>query len=258
MKFDLHVHTNASTDSSQPVDMAIAAAKKAGLDGIAVTNHNTLTYSSLEDFILIPACEYTTDGGHLLTYFINSPLDAGLTQDEKGRYPWREIVRRAHEMGGLVFIAHPCAPMIERDEEIFSQVDGLEGYNARILHSRGSKGANSRARELARKYNLPLSAGSDGHYSGEVGAAYFECDVASSNNEDKLSEIKSALKSGRGKIYGGRASAFWRLCSAWCKTRRTREWGRIPRLIPRTARWLLLSLRPKKTPEYIDAAGGKL
>ncbi len=252
MKLDLHVHTRASADSPETLENMISAAKSAGLDGIAVTDHDCFSnVPKNEEFILIPACEYTTDGGHMLAYFINGPIDVGLEKDEKGRYPWREIVRRAHEMGGLVFLAHPYAPEMTRDDELFASIDGIEGYNARIEHSLNRK-ANLYAQKKASELNLPVSAGSDGHYSREVGAAYFECDVTADTHEDKLSQIYSALKRGEGRIYGGRAKAIWKVKSGWLKTRRLRDWKRIPKLIPRTVRGILLSFLPKKSPQYID------
>ena len=257
MKFDLHVHSEGSFDSFEKLEHIIAAAKKAGLDGVAVTDHNVASIShrdaDSDGFILIPGAEYATDAGHLLTYFITAPLDEGLKKDEKGRYPWREIVRRAHDMGGLVFLAHPYAPKFNRDEAIFAELDGIEGYNARVELSR-ERGANLRARSKAKELGLPLSAGSDGHSAAEVGSAYFECEVTAEACEDKLAEIKSALKEGRGKIYGGRSSSIYKIKSGWYKTVKIRQWKRIPLMLLRTLRGLVLAVKPKKVPEFIAHA----
>ncbi len=253
MKFDLHVHSSASFDSPEKIENIITAAKAAGLDGIAVTDHNVVSDLHCDGFILIPGCEYATDAGHLLTYFVTDSLADGLKKDEKGRYPWREIVNRAHEKGGLVFLAHPYAPKFNRDEAIFGEIDGIEGYNARIELSR-EKNANLRARSKARELQLPMSAGSDGHYANEIGAAYFECEVTADDYKDKLEEIKSALKNGRGKIYGGRSSSVYKIKSGWYKTVRSRKWKRIPLMMLRTLRGLALALKPKKAPEFIAPA----
>lgn len=253
MKFDLHVHTRASFDSPEKLENIIASAKAAGLDGIAVTDHNVAASPRCDGFILIPGCEYSTDAGHLLTYFISGSLTDGLDKDEKGRYPWREIIRRAHNDGGLVFLAHPYAPAVKRDEAVFGEIDGIEGYNARVELSR-IKGANLRARMKAHELNLPLSAGSDGHYAAEVGSAYFECDVGNGSCDEKLAEIKSALKNGSGKIYGGRSSSIHKVKSGLYKTVRKREWKRIPLMTVRTLRGLALTLLPKKAPEFIAPA----
>lgn len=81
MKFDLHVHTNFSDGLFRPeevVDLAI----KQGLQGIAITDHDTIlgieaavNYGKLHNFIVIPGiefgCTYKNEEVHLLGYFIN-------------------------------------------------------------------------------------------------------------------------------------------------------------------------------------------
>ncbi|HJJ91962.1 MAG TPA: PHP domain-containing protein, partial [Methanocorpusculum sp.] len=44
---DLHVHTNASADGHCPVEKVLERAKAAGLDAVAVTDHDT-TVSALK------------------------------------------------------------------------------------------------------------------------------------------------------------------------------------------------------------------
>lgn len=247
MKFDLHVHTDLSPDSPASVSQMVKTAKAAGLDGIAIANHDAFIFpESLDDFLIIPACEYTTDAGHLLTYFINSPLDSGLEKDSRGRYPWREIASRAHAQGGLVFLAHPYAPEVEREEAVFDGIDGIEIYNARIEHSR-SVNANLRAQIKAQEKNLPFSCGSDAHFSAEVGAAYWECDCALT-----LDSVYDALKNKKGRVYGGTASPLYRISSQWLKLYRLRAWRVIPKLIPRTLRALIISLKPKKKTSLVN------
>ena len=56
---DLHVHTNASADGHCPVEKVLERAKAAGLDAVAVTDHDTtvsaLKALSLEsEVIMIP------------------------------------------------------------------------------------------------------------------------------------------------------------------------------------------------------------
>lgn len=69
MRVDLHVHTTASDGKNTPVEM-VAAAKRAGLGAIAVTDHNTLEgWKDLDinsDFVVVPGVELSTDKGHLL------------------------------------------------------------------------------------------------------------------------------------------------------------------------------------------------
>ncbi|MDM7913276.1 MAG: PHP domain-containing protein, partial [Methanotrichaceae archaeon] len=74
MRFDLHVHSNYS-DGRDDVKTILKAAKKRGLDGIAITDHDSLGGSRaarriIKDLelkmILIPGVEVTTADGHLL------------------------------------------------------------------------------------------------------------------------------------------------------------------------------------------------
>ncbi len=247
MKFDLHVHTDVSADSPASVEQMIKAAKSAGLDGIAIANHDTFIHPASDNgFLLIPACEYTTDAGHLLTYFINAPLDTDLNKDARGRYPWRDIVSRAHAQGGLVFLAHPYAPEVAREDAVFDEIDGVEIYNARIEHSRSVK-PNLRAQLKALEKDLPFSSGSDAHYPAEIGVAYWECD-----GDLTLESVYNALKNKSGRVYGGTASPIYRISSQWIKLFRLRAWRVIPKLIPRTVRALIISFKPKRKVTLIN------
>ena len=68
LKIDLHVHTDHS-DSVSSVDEVIDAARRRGLDGIALTDHETITTPTRElaaDLIIIPGVEVETSEGHIL------------------------------------------------------------------------------------------------------------------------------------------------------------------------------------------------
>ena len=252
MKFDLHVHTDASPDSRTTVAAAVRAAKKAGLDGIALANHNKFVIPPQTDgFVIIPACEYSTDAGHLITYFINSPLDEGLEKNAQGQYHWRDILERARAQNAIIILAHPYSPeWANRDDEVYTAVDGIEAYNARIEHA-AAKEPNPRAQEKIRNLGCAFTAGSDAHFAREIGAAYWEYDAESGT----LSEIYDALKSGTGRVYGGCAKAIWRPLSSWQMMFATKRWGRIPNLIARTAKATLQLIHPRRKPEPVDMKG---
>src|ERR671932_2054425 len=77
---DLHTHTFFSGDGVSSPEDNIAAARKKGLHGFAVTDHNTcdaVTYlldkgllredgQPVDGFLIIPGVEVTTAEGHLL------------------------------------------------------------------------------------------------------------------------------------------------------------------------------------------------
>lgn len=253
LRLDLHVHTDLSQDSSTSLSDMLHAAKLKGLSGLAVTNHNVCTPSAQEEgLFIIPAAEYTTDAGHLLCYFLTAPLEKGLSKDEQGRYSWQEIVSRAHAQGALVFLAHPFAPCVERDNGIYAAIDGVEVYNARIVHSRADR-PNDRAQALCLAHQKACAAGSDAHFADEVGAAYWVCDVPTEGRtaHEVLDDIKFCLQNNLGRIYGGTASPIFRPMGQWVKLKKTHKKHCVFRLIPRFLRALYLATKGRKMPEEI-------
>ena len=73
---DLHVHTTrGSSDSSLTPEAMIVEAKRIGLKGICITEHNTLWDKSIfkefayrHDMLLIRGVEVDTDMGHVLAF----------------------------------------------------------------------------------------------------------------------------------------------------------------------------------------------
>ena len=82
MKFDLHLHTNHSDGRLNPAEIVDLAVEK-GLDGIAITDHDTTTGISeaiershkYNNFKVIPgiefSCVYQNEDVHILGYFID-------------------------------------------------------------------------------------------------------------------------------------------------------------------------------------------
>ncbi len=247
MKFDLHVHSKCSIDSQAEFEKIYNAARKKGLSGIAICDHNVFTKApECDDLIIIPGAEYSTDAGHILIYFLNE--DLGLTHNGKNIYNWLEVVDSAHAQGALCFLAHPFAPKKERTQEVWDSVDGIEVYNARIEHTR-IKNANLNAQEAAILSKKPFSAGSDAHFPSEVGAAFWECDV-----DLTLDSIKEALVSKKGKVYGATACPLCQPASQWIKMMKLKTYSNAPKNI---ARFILSFLRlfKKKHRGYIDMKG---
>ena len=101
---DLHVHTNASADGHCPVEKVLERAKAAGLDAVAVTDHDTtvsaLKALSLEsEVIVIPGIEVSTKDGHVLIL--------GTTKEYEAGKPADETIAEAHADGCVTVIPHP-------------------------------------------------------------------------------------------------------------------------------------------------------
>ncbi|WP_256566134.1 PHP domain-containing protein [Natrinema gelatinilyticum] len=168
-RYDLQVHTDASPCSSTPPERVAQAAVNAGLDGIAVTDHDTLTNvdavreAAPDDLEVISAVEVTTTEGHLLG------LD--VTEAPPPTDPLA-VVDHIHDQGGLAVLSHPFDTLrqyYETDLEILADaVDGVEGVNSRCVRRR----FNERATGFADDHDLPVTGGSDAHFPMEVGRAY--------------------------------------------------------------------------------------
>lgn len=70
LKIDLHVHAHYSDGLGTPEDILEHAMKK-GLDGLAITDHNTLDgYFRAREIdsglFIVPGFEVTTEAGHIL------------------------------------------------------------------------------------------------------------------------------------------------------------------------------------------------
>lgn len=218
MKFDLHVHTRHSYDSKMSTDELCAAAKAAGLSGVAVCDHNVFrAHKSRDGIYIIPACEFSTDIGHLVAYFLKSPIEEKLMRDEHGRFYWMDVCHAAHDDGALIFYAHPFSPAHTFPKSLAEHIDGIEVFNARVVHSR-IHDANEKALRLCREMKKPFSAGSDAHCPSEVGRTYWECDLPDNaiNEPDFEEKLKSELLSCRGRVFAGASSPFTVLA---CKRR---------------------------------------
>lgn len=208
---DLHLHTSASHDClSEPRDV-VAAAREAGLDRIAVTDHNeiegALAARSLDAALVIVGEEVrTAEGLDLIGLFLNRRIAAGAT--------FRETARAIRAQGGIVYLPHPFDGRRGTDEAFLDRVedciDVVEGFNARVHDAE----ANRRARAWADDRGLPLGAGSDAHLLPEIGRGRVRLP---SFREDPR-ELLEAL--GRGRLEG-RASGRWvHLGSTWARIRK--------------------------------------
>ncbi len=190
MKVDLHVHTWYSRDSGNSPKLVLKMMNSRGIDAIAVTNHNTTR--GWEDFPrsrVIPGIEFSTDKGHLLGLW----LDLDYTQPR--RLAFDEALDIIRDNSGIAIIAHPFdyrrSWRFDKGYMYYARrVDGIEVCNYKNKSMKG----NERARRIAERYGLLMSAGSDAHFPDEVGMVYVE-----SESQD-LEEFRGDFLKGRIKI----------------------------------------------------------
>lgn len=105
---DLQSHSHHS-DAPGTLEDLVAAARRRGLDFLAVTEHNTVSHLpylaawSGPDLLLIPGEEVTTYYGHMNAWGISRWLDFRCRTAEE----MRAVIDAAHAMGALVSINHP-------------------------------------------------------------------------------------------------------------------------------------------------------
>ena len=179
MKIDCHCHTIYSKhflwgyDSlNKPRDLIKAAIKK-GMDGIAVTDHDTVKGSlvtarvarSFKGFLVITGSEIKTKEGEIQGLGIKEDVPKGLSIEE--------TVERIHDLGGISVAVHPFGSYLLRKGVEYSatKADAIEIFNAANLFKR----SNEKARLLAIRFKKPVTAGSDAHNIREVGNAGIVC-----------------------------------------------------------------------------------
>jgi len=208
LKADLHIHTEYSIDCQTTLDQIISRCLELGINCIAITDHGTiegaLEMQRIAPFRTIVAEEILTPHGEIMGMFLKETVPSGLTIEQ--------TTSKIKAQGGLVCIPHPfdairstgLGPKII--EKILDQIDIIEVFNSRSPFPWDS----SRARDFARKYGIPGSAGSDAHALGEIGNAYIEMPEFNSREEF----LKSLAQ---GKIFGHMSNPLGHFASTWAR-----------------------------------------
>lgn len=172
-RVDLHVHSSATAGGLSSLDELVHSARKAGLDAIAITDRDYCTPvpTEMRGILLIPGCEVSTQGGHILGLFLEKPLDL-VRLRENGLPTADEAVIEIHRCGGLAVLAHPFAEK-NADPSLFPiRPDAVESISARAALQRAN--ANELALVWATEQKRPQTGGSCAYSCHEVGNAYTE------------------------------------------------------------------------------------
>ena len=169
LRIDLHVHTNRSDGILEPIAM-IKFARKKGLDGIAITDHDVPMcedeYIDLSeragDFIVIPGVEVSTRQGHILLL--------GVHESPPKKCDVFEALKIARKNGGIIIIPHPFDYIRKGLGSLAKKIpaDGIEIYNGGTLFNF----MNKKAFKLAKERQLPMISSSDAHIPSALGHAY--------------------------------------------------------------------------------------
>lgn len=186
MKIDLHVHSCYSSDSSITPEEIPFYAREAGLDGVAVIDHDrldgALKIAEETDFFIIPGMEIASAHGHIVGLNVREPIRNELSADE--------TVDRIHEAKGIAVACHPTGFLKGGlGKHTSSKFDAVEVINSSALPFGYSVRRNQ---SIAIRLGKSQVAGSDAHYGPEIGCAYTLID-AELNADDVLKAIKNGF-----------------------------------------------------------------
>jgi len=174
---DLHVHsTPASACSTVRVSQHIIDAKKMGIQGIVLTDHNYIwpeeqiqELKTRYEFPVFCGNEITTEHGDVLVY--------GFKKNLKGLISIQDLRKQVIDQGGFMAAAHPFRGFLliggnqlslsvkqASRKRIFEYVDAIEIGNGQCTDAE-----NQLAFKVAQYLGLKGIAGSDSHEQGTVG-----------------------------------------------------------------------------------------
>jgi predicted metal-dependent phosphoesterase TrpH len=211
LKADLHIHSNASFDSSNTPEQIIERCKQIGINCIAIADHGTaeggLKTQSIAPFPVIVAEEILTPAGEIMGMFLKKTIPTNI--------PITEAIARIKEQNGLVCIPHPFDTLTRMAlgakviEGIINDIDVIEVLNARSpITVKASLPVN-----FAAKHQKACSAGSDAHTIMEIGNAYIEMPEFKTK-EEFLNSLR------QGQIHGKKASPFVHFGSLWARLKK--------------------------------------
>jgi len=211
MKYDLHIHTNYSRCSNLEPNVVLETAIKQGLNGIAITDHDTIK-GALEikklnknpSFEVIVGEEISTNIGHVLVYYLKKGIKSKNI---------KKVLLEVKKQNAICVLAHPyniltgkitkilsyknARKTINKKSKIIKSFDAIEGFNSRCI----LKKENILAQKLAKIYKKVIIAGSDAHFKSEIGNAYVEFD-------DKFN-LRTSIKKNKIKIKINKRKGFF-------------------------------------------------
>lgn len=175
--FDLHLHSKYSRPpefTPYSPDELVAQAAKVGLDGLAITGHNTLqglkeVLSQEQKMIVVPGLEITSFEG-IFPFHMPHILALGVAPDSRGIPVFKrpeDVVRWIHDHGGVAIAAHPkqegglTSLSYNEVRQLSNILDGVETTTLR--------GVNNDLVRLADDFGMAHFGSSDAHLLEQVG-----------------------------------------------------------------------------------------
>ena len=196
LKLDLHIHSQYSEDGAGTPSEIVKILKKKGLNGMAITDHNTVEggLSAIKvasiDFVVIPGIEISTKDGHIIALNVKKNIPCGLTVEE--------TIEKIIDMSGTPIVPHLYRSMSGIKEKklknIIKKIPAIEVFNSCSVSQ-----TNLKTMKIAKKYNLGGTGGSDSHIPSFAGEAYTTVDINNFNIDSIIAMMEKKKTWGEGK-----------------------------------------------------------
>jgi len=198
MKLDLHLHTTRhSPDSSMTPLGLVDRARRVGLDGVVITEHDWLwTEPELDelreeapDLLIMGGIEVSSFEGHVLVYGVTNPFAVphGIHM--------AALCREVHRQGGAAVAAHPFRwgqPFDEILQRENPELDGLE-----LMTNNMDDDCRRRAAQVRERYGFAGLGSSDAHHENVLGCCFTELPDTVKNIRDVAAAIRARQTKGR-------------------------------------------------------------
>ena len=186
MILDLHVHTIYSSCSRLSLDEILRNARQKGLDGVCITDHNSMAVRAdikeglqPDGLCILFGMEYDTPEGDFLIFGPFDDLKTGLNA--------RQLLQLVNEREGVAVAAHPFREDRMLDRSLIEQgvcriVESVNGRNR--LHE------NERVQKLVEQYHLIQCGGSDAHQLSELGKTATRFRTPVTNRRDLIRTLR--------------------------------------------------------------------
>jgi hypothetical protein len=187
--FDVHIHSTLSPCSILPLEDILAHARELGLDGVCITDHDTMDAAKYvqegpqsDGLIVIVGMEYSTPDGQFLVF--------GPLEDVRPGLGARAFLELVNKRGGAAIAAHPfrmIRPVASHllNNGLCHAIETINGGNSFI--------ENVQACEASRRLGLPGAGASDAHSLNALGRAASVIDAPVNNREDLVRAIRQGL-----------------------------------------------------------------
>lgn len=189
MIFDIHVHTSISPCSNLAIEDTIMHAKNTGLDGICITDHDTMEAGNqLEEgiqpngLVVIIGMEYETTDGDFLIFGPYENLRRGLDAIA--------LLNHVQQTGGVAIGAHPFRKKRPLTENL------IKNNYCTIIESvngRNQTEEDERLNLWREKYIFTEVGGSDAHSLKELGSTSTRFSIPIASRSDLIHALREDL-----------------------------------------------------------------